>query len=355
MPDLKFQKMFLFKVFHPNRKEYHTMKKFFAVLTACTFCFAGSSFSAAADDTLSVNGLSYILEESTVTITGYTGDAARIEIPQKIDGYDVTRIGKCAFEDNLTITSVVLPDTIEVIDYKAFADCRNLETINFPDSLGIIGDYAFTTCHSLQSIDLNQVESIGECTFQLCISLEEITVPGSIRFIPDHAFHGCSGVTSLTFEPGVEEIDAGAAVNMYSLAEINVPDSVTSIGEHALGYTYYHPNYTRLDAVIHCSAGSAAESYAKTNGFDLVLAGVELGDLNADGKADANDAAMILVAAAAKGAGSPSGLSAAQETAADADGSGDYNAADAALILQYAANAGISGVGSFREFIDSLS
>ncbi len=354
MPTLKFQNDFLIKVFPPNRKEYHTMKKFFAVLTACTLCFAGSSFSAAAADTLSVNGFSYILEDSTVTITDYTGDAACIEIPEKIDGYDVTRIGKCAFEDNLTITSVVLPDTIEVIDYKAFADCKNLETINFPDSLSTIGNYAFTTCHSLQSIDLNQVESIGECAFQLCISLEEITVPGSIKSIPDHAFHGCSGVTSLTFEDGVTEIAADAALNMYSLTQITVPASVTAIGEHALGYIYYYPNYTRLDVVIHCVAGSAAESYAKTNGFSFVLSAVDLGDLNADGEVDANDAAMLLVAAAAKGAGSPSGLSAEQETVADADSSGDYNATDAALILQYAAGAGISGVGSFREFIDSF-
>ncbi len=333
------------------------MKKLLAALTACTLCFSGISFSAAADDTLSVNGLSYILEDSTVTIIGYTGDAARVEIPEKIDGYDVTRIGKCAFEDNMTITSVVLPDTIEVIDYKAFADCRNLETINFPDSLSTIGDYAFTTCHSLQSIDLNQVESIGECTFQLCISLEEITVPGSIEYIPDHAFHGCSGVTSLTFEEGVVEIAEDAALNMYSLAEIKIANSVTFIGEHALGYTYYYPNYTRLDTVIYGYRESTAESYANANGFSFVPLNInpstagDLGDLNTDAKVDAVDAAMLLVASAAKGAGAPTELSNVQEASADVDGSGDYDAGDASLILQYATYVGSGGDASFKDYL----
>ncbi len=334
------------------------MKKFLAAMTACTLCLTGISFSAAAADN-TYNGFSYVIEGGTVTITGYTGDAASIVIPEMIDGCYVTEIGSCAFEDNETITNVVLPDTIEEIDYKAFATCKNLETINFPDSLKAIGRYAFTTCHSLQSIDLNQVESIGECAFQLCISLEEITVPGSIEHIPDHAFHGCSGVTSLTFERGVVEIAAGAALNMYSLTEITIADSVTSIGEYALGFVYYYPDYTPLDAVIYGNRESAAESYAKENGFSFQplegenITVVDLGDLNMDLKVDATDAAMILTAASAKGAGISSGLSVAQEAAADADSSGDFNANDAALILQYAAYAGSGGAGTFKDFVAS--
>ncbi len=335
------------------------MKRFFAALTACTLCFAGSSFPAAAADTLTVNGFSYIIEDSTVTIIGYTGEDTSIVIPEKIDGYDVTKIGSCAFEDNLTITNVVLPDTIEVIDYKAFADCKTLETINFPDSLKVIGRYAFTTCHSLQAIDLNQVQSIGECAFQLCISLEEIVVPGSIEHIPDHAFHGCSGVTSLTFEEGVVEIAEDAALNMYSLTEIIIPDSVTAIGEHAVGYVYYYPDYTRIDAVIHGSTGSAAESYAKTNEFEFQRSEGEnstaanLGDLNGDFRVDALDAAMLLVDAAAVGAGMPSSLTAEQLLSSDVNSDSQVNAIDAAFILQYAAYAGSGGGGTLEEYLSS--
>lgn len=332
------------------------MNKLLTSLTALAMCIAGTAPAAAASaDPPVYQDFTFIVEDDgNAAIMGYLGDSADITIPAMIENHTVTKIGICAFEDNLTIKNVTLPDTITEIQYKAFADCRELKTINFPDSLKTIGEYAFTTCHSLESIDLNQVERIGRCSFQLCISLEEITVPGTISTVPDHAFHGCHSVKALTFEEGVTEICSTAVLNAFSLREITIADSVTSIGEHAVGYTYYSPNFTRVDSVIYGSNGSAAEEYAKANGFSFMPTGVELGDLNADLRVDATDAALLLVAAAAKGAGNPSGLSAAQEAAADTDGSGDYNAADATRILQYAAYAGSGGAGSFKEYLSHL-
>ncbi|MBQ7003086.1 MAG: leucine-rich repeat protein [Oscillospiraceae bacterium] len=327
------------------------MKRIAAVLTACILCFGGVRLTAAADAVY--NDFTYVIKSGTVTITGYTGEDADVVVPETINGVAVTRIGSSAFEDNLTITNVVLPGTIEAIEYKAFAECKNLETINFPDPLATIGNYAFTSCLRLQAIDLKQVESIGDCAFQLCISLKEIVVPGSVSYIPDHAFQDCSGVTSLIIEEGIMEISEDAALNMYNLKEITIPASVTVIGAHALGFTYYDPDYTPTAAEIHGMIGSAAESYAKTNGFDFIPGPMALGDLNGDGLADANDAAMLLVAAAARGAGAPSGLVSVQETAADADKNGDYDASDAAYILEYAAKAALGGMGSFESYMAS--
>ncbi len=315
------------------------MKKFWAGLIAYTLLtsdITGYCFSVGAEDTLTYNDFTYIMEEEgTVTIIKYSGEDSYIFIPTVINGAPVTRIGACAFEDNLTIQEVVLPDTITEISYKAFADCKTLETIQFPDSLKTIGDYAFTTCHSLRAIDLNQVESIGTCAFQLCISVQEITVPGTIRFVPDHAFHGCSGVTSLTFEEGVMEIEAGAAVNMYSLQQINVADSVTIIGEHALGYTYYHPNYTPLDVRICGNTGSAAEAYAQDNGFffmPLESTGPVIGDLNADHKLTVAD--IVLLARIAAEDPTVPATDPRQLAACDQDTDGAYTICDAILLLR---------------------
>ncbi|MBQ7003085.1 MAG: leucine-rich repeat protein [Oscillospiraceae bacterium] len=328
------------------------MNRFFAMLTACALCLAGMQFStAAASGVENENGFNYYIEDDAVTIIGYTGEDPAVVVPETIAGYPVTQIGNIAFQENLTITSVVLPETIEAIGFSAFSRCKNLETINFPDRLRSIDAYAFTTCHSLKSIDLNQVESLGMNAFQLCIALEEITVPGTIKNIPDHAFHGCHSVTSLTFEEGVETIAENAALNLYSLIEVTIPESVTSIGEHAVGYTYYSPDYTRVSTIVCGSSGSAAERYALDNGFDFLSVPLGLGDLNGDSVADANDAAMVLVAAAARGAGAPSGLLTVQETAADADKSGDYDASDAAYILEYAAKAALGGMGSFEAYM----
>ena len=68
--------------------------------------------------------------------------------------------------------------------------------------------------------------------------------------------------------------------------------------------------------------------------------------MDGSGSVDAGDASDVLIAAATLGAGGASGLTAAQETAADVNGDGALNAEDAAIILQYAAavGAGVSDV-----------
>lgn len=64
-----------------------------------------------------------------------------------------------------------------------------------------------------------------------------------------------------------------------------------------------------------------------------------LGDLNADGIVNAADAADMLIAVAAAGAGSDPGLTTLQCAECDANGDGAFDSADAADILVYAANA----------------
>jgi len=76
------------------------------------------------------------------------------------------------------------------------------------------------------------------------------------------------------------------------------------------------------------------------------------GDVNCDKNADASDAAQILVASAAVGAGGASGLTAEQERDIDVDRDGDFDAADAAIILTYAAYSGTGGTMTLREYLN---
>ena len=80
--------------------------------------------------------------------------------------------------------------------------------------------------------------------------------------------------------------------------------------------------------------------------YQQVLARTDfsLGDLNADGQANAADAAELLIAAAALGAGSDPGLTSLQAAEADLNGDGLYNSADASELLRFAA---ISAAGDF--------
>lgn len=80
-----------------------------------------------------------------------------------------------------------------------------------------------------------------------------------------------------------------------------------------------------------------------------------LGDVNADGRVDASDAAALLTAAAAAGTGTEDVLDAAAQLRADVNADGAYNASDAAILLQYAAAAGTGSTLTLEEFIASLT
>ena len=69
-----------------------------------------------------------------------------------INGIDTVTIGKYAFVNCHSLTSIVIPDSITSIGDEAFMNCHSLTSIVIPDSITSIGDEAFSTCTSLANI-----------------------------------------------------------------------------------------------------------------------------------------------------------------------------------------------------------
>lgn len=57
-----------------------------------------------------------------------------------------------AFGGNTKIKTITLPDSIRVINRRAFYECTALESINFPASLEKIDSFAFGDCENLKEI-----------------------------------------------------------------------------------------------------------------------------------------------------------------------------------------------------------
>ena len=129
------------------------MKRFVVSFIAVLCCMVMN-----AQTTFEVGGINYsVTGENTVEVVAkfpsynyYTGD---VVIPSTVtfDGipYNVTGIGKLAFET-----------------------CHNLSSVTIPESVTSIGDYAFYYCESLTSITIpKSVASIGIALFEYCNSL----------------------------------------------------------------------------------------------------------------------------------------------------------------------------------------
>ncbi|MBP5363265.1 MAG: hypothetical protein J6Y71_09640 [Ruminococcus sp.] len=80
-----------------------------------------------------------------------------------------------------------------------------------------------------------------------------------------------------------------------------------------------------------------------------------LGDVNEDGKVDAKDASLILVAYAKASTGGEDGFTEFQKLAAEVNGDGKIDAKDASFVLAYYAMVSTASgdVPSLKEFVGS--
>lgn len=73
-----------------------------------------------------IEDFSYEFKDGEVTITGYIGTDREIVIPDTIEDRPVTVIGEKAFQ-GYDMTSIIIPNTITIIQKRAFDDCKRLE------------------------------------------------------------------------------------------------------------------------------------------------------------------------------------------------------------------------------------
>jgi hypothetical protein len=147
---------------------------------------------------------------------------------------DTVGIAENAFYKCTSLTSVTIPNSVNLIGDYAFNGCSGITSITIPDSVTSLGEGAFYDCTGLTSISIpNSVVSIGIIAFDYCSNLTSITIPSSVNSIGASTFYNCTGLTSITIPNSVVSIGNNAFYNCTSLNSISIPNSVSSIGYYA--------------------------------------------------------------------------------------------------------------------------
>lgn len=144
--------------------------------------------------------------EKGVCLQKYFGDPAEvIELPQVVDGWPVTSTGEKCFEDQTTITKVVLPETIETIGYRSFYGCTNLTDINFPDSLRRTNGWTFAHSGLKEFIAPEGFTYLGYGTFYSCESLKNVVLTPAVSSLGADTFgYIAKGATVTVPNPDIE-------------------------------------------------------------------------------------------------------------------------------------------------------
>ena len=130
------------------------------------------------------------------------------------------------FEQNKTLTSVTIGNSVTSIGKSAFYECSGLTSIEIPNSVTNIGEDAFYGCSRLTSIEIpNSVTNIGENAFYGCSRLTSIEIPNSVTRIGDGAFSFCSGIEKIEFKCA----KIGTWFNGLFIKEVEIDYRVTSI------------------------------------------------------------------------------------------------------------------------------
>lgn len=237
--------------------------------------------------------LAYAKNENAVEVAGfYDEEKAQITIPAEFGGYKVTGISTAAFRDCSTITSVEISEGVTVIGINAFKNCSNLKLVEIPKSVTTISTGAFCNLekafyngstsdwdkialasdNSILKVIYNylgndgilaytknetgaevagffgdetasviipaefggyKVTGIVYYAFQKCSSLTSVEIPDSITSIGEGVFCDCSSLTNVKIGNGLTIIRSKTFFNCSGLTSVEIPDSVTYIGMSA--------------------------------------------------------------------------------------------------------------------------
>lgn len=196
------------------------------------------------------------------TMLGVLSKLQNVQLPSTLKS-----IGKCAFTNAESLTSIELPSGLVSIDAYAFSGTA-LTALHLPASLREIGDDGLGTGWSVNRITVDpqnrnfttvndvlykvnasssweillypggctrtdytipsQVSELPSSILSGKAYLQTITVPSTVKKIPETAFMNCPNLSSVSLPEGLVSIDPSAFWRCTSLSKLEIPSSVTS-------------------------------------------------------------------------------------------------------------------------------
>lgn len=183
-----------------------------------------SAFSASAhhfvvdgiyyDSIPGTNNCMVTFDEASKTGSKYNCYKDTLTIPETVKfgdkSFTVTEIGKYAIRNCADLKAVNMPISLVTIGYGAFSKCSALETVVVPDSVRLIDGFGFNDCPALANVTLSK----------------------NLKTIGSSAFLGCVKMAAIILPEGIEVLDTWAFKNCITLAKIGIPQSVTKIGNN---------------------------------------------------------------------------------------------------------------------------
>lgn len=205
----------------------------------------------------------------------------------------VTAICGNAFRGNADITSVTFPSSLTIIRDFAFKRCANLKTANFAEGIKTIGEEAFSDCGLTSLVLPESLEELEYRAFITCNDLPKVSVRNDDMII---------GAESLGYKNTF--LPTGQYMSVYVLSVRNDFIIACRDGSTAASYAAANEQVCQLgeagdandDLTVDISDVILLSRFAAedTSAPQVSEAAKKLCDMNGDGKTNAEDVTLII-------------------------------------------------------------
>lgn len=187
--------------------------------------------------------MKYVRNGEGVTLTDYSGDKSVLEIPEELNGYTVTGIGKEALNEKVTV--VHIPACVTDISSTAFRWAENLTTITVDE--GNTAYYAkdgvlyaadgTLVCYprGRTAVSFTPGEgtfAIGDHAFYDVDGINKLVIPSSVKSMGAYAVYDCDALKEVVFEG---DLTPGNGCFMFCHRELDItgPKDAPKLAEYA--------------------------------------------------------------------------------------------------------------------------
>ena len=131
-----------------------------------------------------------------------------------------------------TVSTFNFKENTKCIAGSCFSNCTNFSIINIPSTVKYIGDNAFYECSNLSQLTLNEgLEIIEHSAFRQCKKLKSVTIPNSVTTLEGYAFSYDSGLTSVTIGSGLTSVGDFIFAYCSSITNVSITEGLTKLGK----------------------------------------------------------------------------------------------------------------------------
>ena len=139
----------------------------------------------------------------------------------------VTQIADGAFQNNTIINTVKLPSTLESIGKYAFKK-SSLTKVTIPGSVKTMGTQVFDNSKIKEAV-LEKGAVLSEYMFSQCADLTKVVLPEGLTEIPSNCFYRCQRLTEIDIPDTVVTLGT-SCLRETGITDIELPEGLTSLG-----------------------------------------------------------------------------------------------------------------------------